>query len=809
MREPIIVEYKHAESMFDGSIYYGGMVITAMMDMCQAYRERNTSCSSCWHINGLLEKLLPHWVEEKTRLQQYLIISEIIDSLSIPENEEIIYRSLKANKGDILASIRMLLEIGVPVEALPDKDAEQKCFKIVYKEFCRAKGNGLQQFASAVKEWQSKDKLFQKLYEVTGSKPRAIYLHGFYYVNALQSRLITALQTLEVPIYFLNHIDDAEPEFYEVWKHNPLFSSSWRHRIIQEERRDTKNDTPIVRQFVDDFAMVNYVARNNEKVRFYGPICKDLQELMDTFFPPKENKTQLLSYPAGRYLLDLYAMWNDEIESIELLPDKVKSCLATGWAGKTFEDGKRLLAIYEQVQDYFADCRTVEQWLDRSKLLLTVKKQVVGLFAPREGSTELQRWHNFMCNPLGFAGPFACSEADIVYLDQIINNIAKDANSIFNSKNALNLKQHFTKISRLMAQKADKATLSSEERIVVDKIKQRLSFNPDDMRVSRVGHLVEAMKFFLGGSLTEADDGSDYTGDNIVLGLSSIEAHPFLHPKKKAVICCCDENNMPGSARTYPWPLTGELLKKVKLNRDTQLHCQNHLWYMESTGLVNRYLFHLAKQLSNVEFSWIELKNNKILNPSVYIRQLDADGIITEQGMLLQHKQVKRPASDFALDIDDLLEEALSQLPEEVSLSLDACKQKWRVLYDYYLKEHPSFTSNFQLNFYLQMLIPALSMGDSEQDIRECAREVFAIYPARNATEQEEIISFALRRRALKREEKFSSFDGVEYTDNRLYVEYLDKNGVDEIRKPTSITKSIRCMYCPHLGKCFVEKKEF
>ena len=809
MREPIIVEYKHAASLFDGSIYYGGMVITAMTDMCHAYREQKTSCSSCWHINGLLEKLLPNWVEEKTKLQQYLIISEIIDSLSMPKAEEILYRSLKSNKGDILASIRMLIEIGVPVEALPDKDPEQKYFKIIYKEFCQSKGNGLQQFVSTVRDWQNKDGLFQQLHDVTGSKPRAIYLQGFYYVNALQSRLITALQALEIPVYFLNHIDDSEPEFYEVWNHNPLFSSSWQHRVIQEELQEKKSNTAIVRKFVDNFAMVNYIARNSEGGKFYGPICKDLQELMDTFFPPKENKTQLLSYPAGRYLMDLYAMWNDETESIELLPDKVKSCLATGWAGKTFAEGKRLLAVYEQVQDYFADCRTVEQWLERSKQLLTVKRQVAALFVPHKGSAEMQRWHNFMCNPLCLAGPFACPEADIIYLDQTINNIAKDANSIFNSKNALNLKQHFTRISRLIAQKADKATLSEEERIVLDKIKQRLSFNPDDLRISKVGHLVEAMKFFLGGSFTETDDGSDYDGNNIVLGLSSIESHPFLHPKQKAVICCCDEKNMPGGPRTYPWPLTGALLKKVKLNRDTQIHCLNQLWYMESTGLVNRYLFHLAEKLSAVEFTWIELKNNKILNPSVYIRQLDMDKIITEQGMLLRHKQVKHPASAATLGIEDLLEETLHNLPEEAALSLKACKQRWRILYDYYLKEHPTFTSNFQLNFYLQMLIAALSTGQYEQDFRACAKEIFDIYPARNATEQEEILSFALRRRALKREEKYSCYDGIEYTDNRLYVGFLDKKGVDNIRQPEAVMEPIRCMYCPHSGKCFVEKKEF
>ena len=803
MREPIIVEYKNSASLFDGSIYYGGLVITAMTDMRYAYGKKNISCKD---INGLLKELLPKWFDEKTKLQQYLIISEIIDSLSIPDDGEMLCRSFKANKRDILAAIRTLIEIGVPVDALPDKDTEQKHFKDIFEEFCRIQGNGLEEFVATVNAWQNKDELFGQLTGATKSKPRAIYLQGFYYVNAIQSRLLTALQNLDIPIYFLNNIDDSEPEIYELWKHNPLLKGNWEHRLIHDEQPVKNNDAPIVRKFIDNFAMVNYIKTNSDEVKFYGPVCKDVQELIDTFFPPKENKTQLLSYPAGRYLMDLYAMWNDETESIELLPDKVKSCLATGWAGKTFADGKRLLAIYEQVQDYFADCRTVEQWLERSRMLLTVKQKVVSVFVPKGGSAELARWHNFMCNPLCLAGPFACSEADIVHLDETINNIAEDAKSIFTSQNALNLKKHFTRISRLIAQKADKAALSGEEKIVLAKIKQRLSFNPDDLRIAKVGHLVETMKFFLSGSFKEADDDNNDV-NNTVLGFSSIESHPFLHPNEKAVICCCDEKNMPGSARTYPWPLTEELLKNIKLNRDIQEHCLNQVWYMESTGLVNRYLFHMAQQLADVEFSWIESKNNKILNPSVYIRQLESAQEVTEKGQLLNHEQVDVPASVPEVKMEELLQEDLDQLPDEVTLSIKACEEKWRVLYDYYLKEHPCFTSTFNLTFYLQMLIVALSPGYTDEDIRECAKEIFAIYPARNTTEQEEIISFALRKRALIREEEYSCFDGVDYTDNRLYIAFLDKYAVDKFRQAEA--GPIICMYCPHAGKCFVEKKEF
>ena len=56
-------------------------------------------------------------------------------------------------------------------------------------------------------------------------------------------------------------------------------------------------------------------------------------------------------------------------------------------------------------------------------------------------------------------------------------------------------------------------------------------------------------------------------------------------------------------------------------------------------------------------------------------------------------------------------------------------------------------------------------------------------------------------------DKEYSCFDGVDYTDNRLYIAFLDKYAVDKFRQAEA--GPIICMYCPHAGQCFVEKKEF
>ena len=820
---PVIIEYKNIESLLENHYFNCGLMITALGDMQDAFYKRGIKRVTS--INGLLKSMLKSWFKEETKLLQYFKVCSILDSLKIPVSEANIYSSFQSNKKDILASMRMLLEIGVPTDALPDNTSEQKYFKQVYAEFCSLKDCGVDEFIEKVSLWCDKDKLKQEflnaLYngnsnsisdkEASVFMPKCIALQGFQYANAIQARLIKALCSLNVPVYFLNNVDEGCLEYYEVWKHNPLFECVTEYRNIEFEKvLQPRVNNIEVRKFRDNFAMVRFIEKNS-KLKYYAPGSDEVKEIIDTFFPDKDNKSHILAYPAGRYLMDMYDMWSDADQCIEILPDRLRSCLATGWAEKNWHDGSKLLAIYDKVSDYFSDCKSVDDWMNRSKMLLEVKKNIFSLFPISDKGPKLSRWHNFMANPLALVGAFDCTEEDIHYLCEAIKNVLDDAKTVFVRVGSPDLKEHFRKIRKLLDQKASKAEISQEEQAVLKKIQTRLSYSPENFKVISNTHLVEAMRFFLGGSIGDITSEDEVSAENrTVLSLPSIESHILLHPDQKALICCCDENNMPGHARKYPWPLSKDYLSSLKLQRDVESNCCNQVWYMDSVRLSNRYFMHVAKCLPDVELTWIEKNKNKYLNPSVYLRQVkEIEYFLVTSGVLLEDNGKGAQTEIINNDLNRILRPAICGLPEEAKFDMQVCPSEpqigWRYLYDFVLGEHPYYVTKFQMDFYLSTLITLIAQNSNDDTLKNSADEVFKVYPARSESEREEMLSFALRKRAIQNKFGDFSFDGVYYSGGRLYLEYLDKKWIESRKFGTDYDDSYNCHFCPHNDYCFIK----
>ncbi len=79
MGKPIVVQYKNPESLFDGRIYYGGLVITAMQQMKAAYFKKNI-CTEVQEANMVLRILLPAWYDPLLSLQQYRVLTNAVQS---------------------------------------------------------------------------------------------------------------------------------------------------------------------------------------------------------------------------------------------------------------------------------------------------------------------------------------------------------------------------------------------------------------------------------------------------------------------------------------------------------------------------------------------------------------------------------------------------------------------------------------------------------------------------------------------------------------------------------------------------------
>ncbi|SDZ77018.1 hypothetical protein [Selenomonas ruminantium] len=824
MQKPVIIKYKHVQSLINGAIAYNGLVITANQQMAEAFRKNGVN-TQVMEVNMVMRVLLPEWYENTRKLEQFILLDEIIRALEAEytgKETGNVFRAMYNNKSELIASISALVEIGAESAMLPAESQEQKIFRRIYQEFISDGRSGVGILRKRLFSWERADSFKRELTEnvmrTTGRAigiPRAVYFQGFYYITPLQARLVNAFRQLNIPVYFLNNMNDEDPVYYEIWEKNPRFQEKMAVRWADEdEASSTKAEKKrSIVKYRDAFAMV----RKLEKVKagntvIYAVMSRQVKELLETFFPERAEKSQLMAYPVGRYLLSLYNMWDDEA-GLVLEPDNVRACLSTGWAGSRYEDSKKLLSTYDMVQDYFRACRTVDEWRAAMDRLQEVKQKIMPLFEHTSGE-HLGRWREIVTNPFHNLGAFSASDERLAELTSAIKHMAEDAQMLFAGGDTLSLKEHFRKVYKLLKDKAPRELLYEEETEVLRIMLGRLQGNPQHITECRPAGLAEAMSFFLGGKLEDEEAIPDDEVFGPVRGLSDIESAQILHSGKKFMVCGCDSQNMPGQSRPYPWPLTQTYIKSLTCQNEVKARCQDYLHCMDNALLGNRYLFHLADQLEDVEFSWMELVNDKEVNPSVYLLQLKEAYKLTIKDEKQMLKELPEEAA-YAGDDNKLTSQAMAVFtseekiwPTEIKMDQEFCPQgSWRLFYDYILASHPVFSSTFQMQFYIAVLI-SLMADMASCSYETAAEQVFVAYPAFNEAEQQERLDFAKRYKTDALAQERQPLADREYTLKRHYLQYLSIDTVNTYLQGGTITpenKEKMCAYCPHKAYCFVK----
>lgn len=802
MSEPVVIEYRNTRSLFDGTISYEGIVITATAQMNAAYRKMAGSVHS-FSIREILEKMLDDWYSSKSELRRMIALDDIIDSIGI-NDPEFIQSALKSKK-ELLEAVRLLVDIGVRPSSLPKNTEEQRFFAEIYTRLIDDQRSAISEVWHELDDWMTPGHFARKLFDNLESIKdlHAVYFQGFYYVTPIQVRLMKAFYTLDIPVYFLNNYDSRQPDDYAIWRLNPLFWHKEHQCLFDEDDVPEPDDTSITK-FKDTFSMVHYYHEIDENAEIFVPMTSELRKMMLTFFPDRENKSHMLAYPAGRYLFNLYDMWNPFANRPRILPESIRSCLATGWAGGTAEERERMLQIYDRVQTFFMDCSTIEEWEKRTDFLLDIQQELMPLFHRDYGNQVPGRWQPVLSNPLAMLGPLSCRREDIIMLATAIQRIADDCKAMYADGQRTNLKVHFATLKNLLEKRISIVDVHDEEKAIVKEFVRRLSaqdFETDAFCSTR--GLSEAMAFFLGGESEPDDDGSK-AGQTYPL--ESVEAARFLCNGKHIIIACCDTKNLPGEEKDYPWPLNSQMMYDLPMDTEQRerYECENAR--LENVRLANRYLFHLAANTENVEFSWISEMKGKELSPSVFLLQMinKRDMQITEKsGFILDNNSIEKKACKaFESAPIEMFAQDTSNLPE-VKMDMMACKKKyWRVLYDYLLQDRPVYTSEYIIPFYLTTLIVDMSEMTGTP-IRQAARYLFAIFPSFKESQQEQIISFAKRKQDNQNlRTESSGYLGKRYSNRRFYQEFLRNQFVDNVLRGDS-NENLGCQWCSHSDVCF------
>ena len=241
----ILLQYKNPSDLIDGSIYYGGPVITAQRSM--AVELRKNGCRA-FDINSILEALLPDWYSSVRRLDQFLAVCVLADAFG---KKDSLAQAFRNNKSDVLKNFRTLAEIGITPDQMPSSDQiEMKAFSNMYQEFWVHPGSGCAALQEKLEHWQNAD-MFRDLLagttvdDLAGTvgSPEAVYFQGFHYVRPMQGRLMDAFSCLGIPVYMMAAHDPDDPPANEVWEMNHRFSGL-EARAAAQSRKGPVQEPP-------------------------------------------------------------------------------------------------------------------------------------------------------------------------------------------------------------------------------------------------------------------------------------------------------------------------------------------------------------------------------------------------------------------------------------------------------------------------------------------------------------------------------------------------------------------------------------
>lgn len=838
MKRPVVLLYSNFEGLLHSGLQNHGLVITAQEQVAQAFRSQLVRA---FGANKLIELLLPDWYSGRRALAQYLLLSRLIASLTDPK--QALISALQKGKSDILKALRLFAETGIEPEDLPEATAEEKALKELARYFFAEWDSGVALLKQQFRVWEQPEKFRRRLQAPLVSKPvasgkneeqtvigvpKGVCFQGFYYVKPLQARLIEAMRGLDIPVYYVNAWDPAAPEACEVWSENPRFKEDLSERVLNQD--PAMPPSPTVMKFRTLFDFSSYLEKTLEEGSetghiLYAPAGKQANEVVENFFAQEKEKKNLLAYPAGRYLDSIYSM-AQEGGSIEADPEMVRACLATGWASNATKDTGRLMSVFERVHDYFSDCRSPAQWQERAQRLKKVITEVMPLFhfdTPVGGNEQL---HRYLSNPFAGLGPFSVSVEEVDEFNDAVMRLMADARALLGLRN-IKLLDHFQVLRDILKTKAKgNETILAEERAIFEIFEERLqNFDETECLPQQ---LSEAMRFFLGGKLQRKEDDDEPSA--LARSLTNIEAATILNPDARIHVCFCDADLLPGQPRAFMWPLGEDYFDRLSTrewrlkNPRVNERLRDWLYFMESTRLSNRWLFHIAEQIPGVVFSWVASRESKILNPSSYlslmIKTLDLP--VTQGSRVIVTSSDSVPDSDINWNFDDQVWDArqkfgqgsqMFRLPKEFESEFVACpKPEWRFFYDFGAGRCPCFTERFHIQRFMTVLL-ALLVAGPVRNLDVASEQLFALYPAFSEVERQQIRDFAKRYASktggLVGKNEFEEVNGGTYPMSRLYLERLDVSHLDEIFAGRNDSEDVleTCSFCPHRDLCWVARR--
>ena len=707
-----------------------------------------------------------NWRTDQTKFNQMVILSEFVrgklEKAGDDQAARNWYIGCMRNLGRMLSSIRLMEECCVlPEDLEPARDRNMAllidAWRHLYERDPLIERHRSRMRAMSTKNaWKT---VLESAFHMTDvSDVDTLVFHGFYYITPHQEYVMQKLEESGFRLIFLIPYDERHPFVHEIWdrtyseQNGYPAKSAWHLEKNQDdnpwaeifEGKEVRIPNKVqIREYASMMEFVDDVKRIREKgYNLYSHDFQSANRILQDYFPEEYGERKILSYPIGQFINDLNQMWDADRQTIMLDEDLLIECFSSGWLAKNGVSGRQYLQDLVYILPFFTGCRTPEEWEKRIGLLKQIEEDVLSAFQVEEDmDPAIARWQEATANPLTYISTFSVQSVKLDVILQLIQQLLQMAKDLFRNNQTVEIQEHVRNLDYILKQNEVSEELYTEERELVAEIFETLTKPSDFSTRCYPSDISKALSIYISGRLSDGEIQTNRIG--MVNPMYFMDA-ACIKNKGKIHVCFCDVDNMPGRNKDYIWPLSESVVKKCWQQTENSL-LKNLMHIMEVSSIANRYFMYVALRNKDVQLSWVNCINEKLLAPSSYLKLVEESAGVLRQPAKRNEISFSQ-VTDSAWASDTIKPYHYEEMPsgtiKEARMDYVLCPMRY--ILSYVVEKYPTYQSVFQQNYALNAIISAVGylLDEEGNTTNEVYRNLMTLFPNLRRIEKRQVYDY-------------------------------------------------------------------
>lgn len=572
-------------------------------------------------VEELVEALYPNWLDTKTYIEQYTILTNTLDTVTPniePDRWKKIKQSLRFNKSSLLDSIRLMAEMGLSLKNLKIKKITEEQLYLVAAYKAILNGENAKKFTLrrnfSDKEIDQAVKTALVAKDVRRGKEaksvekidcNTVVIHGIHQFTPTILSMIEEVAKYKRVVLLFNYQQQYK-EIYQTWLDvyscfdlniksqfnnefipSTLLQASYKGNVLADqigkladgiltEKSRVINDIRVIEfdnitefsayvaQIFED-ASRKYQEDENKKgsalsymrEQFYSA-NNSVNDILKVYFPEQFGERHFLAYPIGHFFVAVTNMWDSENGGIKIENmNDIAECL---YSGALYEKIPGLLiTTFNSTKNYFSRATVLEGDNESEGVIDLLKKLRKQISKLNKGKAEYAE----QLNRLAYYNVDLESIDELIEALETLNKITKLFYEDFENENN-NFKHFYEKIKDFVeTQILPTADAETEFQDILLRLLARLEEVEKIETTSTFDCLKDTMAYYLKQESQKGESANwivrDFQQiDGDVLKSSTQEADIIYH-----FACVSDADMNVKREDQFPWPLTIEFFEKA------------------------------------------------------------------------------------------------------------------------------------------------------------------------------------------------------------------------------------------------------